>query len=1150
MQSETAQSRCAPAWKLFGAIFLTLSSAISTVAQQGTASINGTVNDQSGAIIDGATITAKETATGQTRSATSNQGTYTLPLLPIGKYTVTCTHPGFAAEVHPNVLLTVGQLATIDFALRLGSVSESIEVAASTETLNTQNAAIGQTLNEQSIVELPLNGRNPATLVFLTPGAVDGLKGTAFTRQDYTTFPSESGASMNGGRQGSVYYALDGGNNMDNYTNLAMPFPNPDATQEFQVISNNFDAQYGYSAGGVVQIATRSGTNTWHGDFFEFLRNDALNARDFFAHTKDSLKQNQFGASAGGRILRDKLFIFGNYQGTIQRQIVNGSSAFVPSNAMLNGDFSAYLTGQTTNACGAGGPSNLNFDTGQLFNPATARFYTCPSGSANAGQEIVAKTPFANNHIPTSMFNPVSLKFQDVLPRTDDPLGLVSLAGSVRDQNYQEFTIRPDWYISQNQHLSGHVFYDKFDHPLFTGNGDILLADRSWNAPFKNYGGSWIWNIKPNLVSNFVVAYADFNSLSVPGLRTSSGGPVCYSCFGANVAEPTNTAPGIDELQVGGYFGVYQNTNYFHRHNYSFEESLTWNHGKHLVVAGIDVLTQYWEQGTDWLALPLISFNGQFTGNAFADYLLGDASFYEQGAGSFDIVTGKSWAPYVQDTIKLKPNFTLNVGLRWEPFVAYSPSKGRIPVFDPGKQSTRYPNAPLGLVYPGDSGVPSAGAPDDLSVISPRISIAYQPSSLPNTVIRSGFAMMAVPYEMSYYNHAADSAPFSPAYSFTPTTTEGPVFPGGTIIPFSDPWSVYAPTGGKSPFPPFASPGYAPPASTAFITPVFVQTAFAPDFKIGRTLTWNFSIDHQFENNIMVKAAYIGSESYHLTAAVDRNPGYYSTNPALNGARAYSDFGQVLVYEPWATASYNALQLTFEKRFSHGLQLNANYSWSKAIDPVSHSALAFTGSIPNPFDLGASRGPSDFNYPHVFNLFGVYQTPALSTKNAFVRAVLGNWEVSGAWHLQSGDSNSIYSGQDNSQSHEGSDFADYTGQPLNVHQGSKDQWLNEYFNTSAFTVNAPGTFGSAGRNIIQGPGVNNLEAAFMKNFPITERFKLQLRAEAFNLFNHPMFANPDTNVSDGPGVFGRITSTKGYGSEQQFFGYGARIMQVAVKLYW
>jgi hypothetical protein len=999
-------------------------------------------------------------------------------------------------------------------------------------------------------VELPLNGRNPAALVFLTPGAVDGLKSPAFTRQDFTTFPTESGASVNGGRQGSTYYMLDGATNMDNYTNIAMPFPNPDATQEFQVVSNNFDAQYGFSPGAVVSIASRSGTNAWHGEMFEFLRNTSMDARDFFAHQADGLKRNQFGASAGGRILRDKLFIFGNWQGTTERQILNGASAHVPSNAMLNGDFSSYLTGQTTNLCGAGGPSNLNFDTGQVFDPRSARFTTCPVGSANAGQQIALKTPFTGNQIPTNLFNPISLKFESVLPRTNDPLGLVNLAGQVRSQNYNEVTVRPDWYISSTQHLSGHLFWDNFSHPSFDGGGDILLADRSWFAPYWNGGANWIWNISPNLINNLAVGYNSLNTVSHSGLRTSSGGPVSYSAFGMDVAEPTTTPPGLDSLSVGGEFSAGQNTNVINRHQYSIAESVTWNKGKHLIVAGVNVLNQYWFENTDWLALPIINFSGQYSGVDFADFLLGASNSFEQGAGESNEVKGTSWAGFVQDTIRLKPNFTLNVGARWEPFVSYTPTGGRIAVYEPGVQSTRYPNAPTGLVYPGDPGVPSKGAPNDLSVISPRVSFAWQPTHAANTVIRSAFGIFAAPFEMSYFNHSADTAPFSPTYSFGPTTTGGPVFPGGTPIPFSSPWSVYAPTGYKSPFPPFASPGYVPPSSTAFIVPVFVQQSFSPDLKIGRTQSWNLSIEHQFPTNTVIKAAYVGSQSYNLPLLVDRNPGLYSTNSNLNGLRINPNFSTVLQNGSWGTASYNSLQLSFEQRLSHGLQLTSNFTWSKSLDDQSAASAAFNGSVPDPFNFAFNRGVSDFNYPFSFNLYGVYQTPALAGMNAFVRNVVGAWEISGLWHLQSGDPLTIGGGNggDNSQSHEGADRADYVGGPLNVHQGSKNDWLNQYFNTAAFATNAPGTFGNTGRNIIQGPGVNNLDVGLFKNFPFKERFRLQFRAEAFNALNRPMFANPDTTVTDGS--FGQITSTKGYGNEQTFFGYPSRTLQLALKLYW
>jgi hypothetical protein len=1130
-------------------------SSIALWAQEGRASINGTVTDPSGASVEGATVTAREVSTGQSRvTLSTSSGTYALPLLPVGVYSLTCSRPGFATQTRSNLTITVDQQATVDFSLTVGEVSQSVEVSGAAEAINTTNGAIGAVISQTPIVELPLNGRNPAALVILAPGATDGLKSGVFTRQTFTTFPSEGGASVSGGRQGSTYYMLDGGNNMDNYGNLAMAFPNPDATQEFQVITNNFDAQYGFSPGAVVSIVTRSGTNTWHGDAFEFLRNDKLNARDFFAHSRDTLKRNQFGGSAGGKIIKDKLFIFGNYQSTIERYVVNGGSAAVPSNAMLNGNFSSYLKGTTTNLCGAGGPPNLSFDTGQVFDPDTAHFVTCPAGSANAGQQVVAKTPFPGNQIPTNRFDPISLRFENILPRTDDPFGVVTLAGRAASQDYREFTIKPDWYVSQNHHISGRAFYDHFTHPLYTGNGNALLADRSWTAPYENYGGNWLWTIRPNLLNNVIVSYNRLNTFSQAGFSTKDNKPVCFACFGVNVSEYPTTAPGIDLLSVGPWseFALAQNTNAINRHNISIADTVNWTKGKHMVVAGVNVLKQYWFEGTDWLALPLISFNGQFSGVDFADFLLGKVSEFEQGAGEFNEVNGTSWAGFVQDTIRLKPNLTVNLGARWEPFFAFTPTKGRIPVFEPGVQSTRYPNAPLGLGYPGDAGVPSKGTPNDIPIISPRISVAWQPKFLPRTVIRSAFGMFASPFEMSFYNHAADSAPFSPTFDFTPTTTGGPVVPGGTPIPFKDPWSVFAPSGGKSPFPPFASPNYAPGSDVNFILPVFVQTAFAPDFKLGRVQTWNLSVEHQFDRNIVAKVAYVGEEAFHLPNPVERNPGIYSTNPNFNGLRSlYTNFGSILEYDSWVTSSHNALQFTFEKKFSRGLQFTSNFTWSKTLDSSSSSSLAFNGSIPDPFNLEFNRGISDLNFPKIWNNFWVYQLPGLARQSPIVRYVFGSWQFSGIWRLQSGRPISISDGTDPSQSHIGGDRADIiSGQSLNVHQGSKSQWLNQYFNTAAFTRATPGTFGSAPRNNLQGPGINNADLSVDKNFPFKERYRVQFRWELFNAFNRATFDPPNTSVTSG--AFGRITSTAGSGAgyEQGQFGYPARVMQAALKFYW
>jgi hypothetical protein len=1151
-------------------------------AQGGLATINGIVTDASGALVAHATVVATDTATGQSRQVTTaDNGTYVIPLLPVGVYTVTCSQSGFKSETHPDIPIEADQKATIDCSLTVGSTTQTVEVSASAERLNTTNGTIGQIVAQKDIVDLPLNGRNPAELVFLAPGAVDGMKAQVFTRQDYTSFPTETGASVNGGRQGSTFYMLDGSNSMDNYENLASPMPNADATQEFQVLTNNFDAQYGFSPGAVVSIVTKSGTNSWHGDLFEFLRNDALNARDPFAQVRDSLKRNQFGGSAGGKIIADKLFVFGNYQGTIEHRVVNSTTAYVPSTQMLSGDFSEFLTGKQINLCGTGGPANLTFDTGQVFDRKTATNYTCPAGSQYAGQQVVVKQPFANNFINPNLFNPVSMNFEnETLPQVTDPAGCgaanncgyVVIPGRIAPQDFKEFTVRPDWYISDKNHIGFRVFANWFSHPSESGGGDALLSDRSWDTTFKNYSGNWVYTIRSNLLNNLVIGYNDTDAHSVPGLRTKSGGPVCFKCLGVNVSEYPTTPPGIDSLGTPG-FGFGQNTNIILRHNYMYADTVTWTKGKHLVVAGVNVLDQTWDEATDWLALPIIGFGNQFTSAAqastgtlagaspagFADFLLGDSNSFTQGAGEFNHVHGTSWAGFGQDTIRLRPNLTLMAGLRWEPFFPYTPSKGRIALWRPGQQSAVYPNAPQNAVYPGDSGVPyTSGIDKQWNLFSPRLSIAWQPKALPNTSIRAAFGMFAAPFEMSFYNHAADSAPFSPTFGFGPTTTGGPAMPGGTPIPFQDPWSVFVPapgtgTPGVSPFPPFASANYKPPGSVSFILPVQIQAGFGKGFQLGRVQSWNFSIERQFKGDILVRAAYVGSAAFDLALPFENNPGLYNPKPALFGLRGNSNFSSVLDNISVGTAAYNGLQLSFDKRFSRGLQFTSNYAWSKNLDEGSSASLAFNGSVPNPFDIRFNRGKSGLNFTHIWTTYGVWEMPKLANQNKFVQGVLGGWELTGIWHLQSGLPFSIQGGGPYGNNDSGAnvygDRADLTGQPFNVKKGTKAQWLSQYFNPNAFEPNALGTFGNSPRNELVGPHLNRVDMGIDKNFPIKEQFRLQFRWEMFNAFNTPAYNTPNTYPGSG---FGQITCTWGCSSgvDADAYGYQARVMQAALKLYW
>ena len=1122
------------------------------IAQSGRASITGVVTDSSGAVVQDVTVTATNNATGVDTTAKTNQsGAYSLLQLPAGAYTLRVEKTGFSSQVQSDYVLVAEQNAGVNFSLRPGQVSERVNVEANSELIHTESAEISQTINEHAIVELPLNGRNPAELVFLAPGTVNVLNVMhGGNRQDYTTFPTESGASTNGGRQGSTLYLLDGAYNMDNYHLLAAPFPNPDATQEFTVIGNNFDPRYGFTPGGVVSIVTKSGSNNWHGDAFEFLRNGALNATEYFTQTSDSIKRNQFGGSLGGPILKNKLFIFGNYQGTRQTRQVNGSTTYVPTTAMRAGDFSAYCRGGFNSAglCQDTNPNPDNpgdpFVNDQIWiaDPAGNSGNTHTVSQALANPSLF----YPNNFVDPSTFNAASVSLVNLMPTdTSDAFGRIQALGYGNIRNFWETTIRGDYNLNDHNRLSGRMFLNNFTQPAFSNT--FLSSDRSWISNWKNYSGTWTWTINTQMVNNFTASYSSLYDHSNSGLKVN-GQPICYSQL-INVADPSTTPCSIEGLTINGGYGSNgisvpaQNFNGINRYTYGFSDSLSISKGKHLIVAGVDVLRQYWYENTDWLALPIIGFGGgrqgQFTGSGFADFLLGDAANYLQGGGESNEIHAWMVAPYVADQIKVKPNLTLSVGLRYEPWMAPVTSSGRIASYLPGQQSTRYPNAPLGMVFPGDHGVPSAGTPSDYKkFFDPRVGIAWQPRALPNTSIRAAFGIYATPIDYSSWNHASDTQPFSPTFNFnTGDIVNGSPIP---IVPFSNPWSVFAPTGNTSPFPPFASPGTSPDSSATFITPVDIGDGFGKNFTAGRTYSWNLSIEHQFGANWVARAAYVASESDHQVLAQDVNYGqFFGSGDPNNGTRLNPNFTEILLDDSNGTSNYQSGQFTLEKRFAHGLQLQANYTYSKTIDYAAYGTTAFTSGIYDPRCIPCNRANSFLDVPQVFIANFIYETPRLAGWNGATKAALGGWQVSGIFRAQSGQPFTIDSGQTTSWDNRGLDFPDFAnGHTLHTHPGSIDHYLD----ASDFVAAAQGTKGNVGRNPpgAYGPGVNTWDLGLSKSFRFRERYGLQFRWEMFNAFNRKTLDinNLDTNWSSG--TFGQFFATNA--------AYPPRVMQAALKI--
>jgi hypothetical protein len=571
-------------------------------------------------------------------------------------------------------------------------------------------------------------------------------------------------------------------------------------------------------------------------------------------------------------------------------------------------------------------------------------------------------------------------------------------------------------------------------------------------------------------------------------------------------------------------------------------------------VAGVDVQRMDMADPSGWLSEPILNFDGNYTGTYFSDVLLGQLSSYEQGAGSDSLYSGTQLGFYAQDRIKVTQSFTLSAGLRYEPFLPPAPYQGRSEYWRPGQQSTVFPNAPVGMVFTGDKGIPAGGVSNE-NYFEPRLGIAWAPKFLPNTSIRSAVGLFTQPVDYSHYTHAGDNFPWSPTYNFSrydPTVGE---------INLNNVWANYAPVGGVSPFPPFNTigaglPGYKPPSNITFPTPGFyLGYSLQPGFNLGQTASWNFSIEHQFKSNWLVRAAYVASESWHQDLVVDQNPGQFFCGPVgpnctqaqfnLNGTRLNQTYSQILQDNSVGTANYQSGQFTLQKKFANGLQFTANYTREKIIDEGSAGTIAFAPNgegVPDPYNVGVFRGISDLNVPNIFNLSWVYKTPALMGLNPVARGFLGSWEFSGIWRAQSGPPFSIQGGDGdgNSYSQTFEDVADRVpGVPVNVGVASSTvAGALSYFNPAAFQPNALGTFGDSGKNILQGPGINTFDLGIDKNFPFRERYNVQFRWEMFNAFNRPTFGIPDTYPNDGID-FGQIFGTNG--------NYPARVMQAALK---
>jgi hypothetical protein len=1068
-------------------------------AQETTGTIAGVVTDSTGAVIPGAKITVQNAGTNATYSGVTNQlGTYTIRTLPVGLYRLSAEAPGFKRFEAADIRLQVNEVVRVDVTLQVGQLSESVEVAANVVTVNTEDATLRTVVDQRRVERLPLNGRDPVQLMRLVAG-VSLYQGSGVTSG--TTYPGVVPVSVNGNRGNTTNYILDGGQNNDHYNNAPNPMPNPDALQEFSVQTNNFSAEFGRQSGGIVNAVTKSGTNELHGAAFWYLRNNNLNAANFFAPAKpgrpnekqdDGLKRNQFGLTGGGPVLlpgvyngRDKTFFFGSYQGTRIRRRPTSSFVNVLTPKERAGDFSE-LTRALRDPLGGVFPGNL---------VPPSRFFP--------GTKF-----FIDNYIPA--------------PAQGRLVTITNVANYDDDQ----YLAKMDQQFGSGFRLSGRGFWSRAHQPgnlnprNYLENTDI----RDWRNT--SYVANAQWVVSPTLLNQTIFSY---NTTDGPAAHVypEKGWPD----LGVKITvdrfyQYHMTFQTISGINTG-------DTNNFIRKEYQIGNTTRWTRGRHSLAFGGeyhwalgDVVNNYRAQGQfRW------QHSAPYTGYDVADFLIGRLERLVQGVGEFKTTRFQIVSLFANDTIKMSRRLTLSLGLRWEPFLPNTDTLGRLAIWGGyNARSTRFVNAPPGILYPGDPGVPDGGYPITWSNLGPRLGLAYDLTGDGKTSLRLGYGIFYDRLNTLQTNSAATQAPFGPVvelYGAANDTIANPYanFPGG------NPFRVVG-------FDAVGTEVLNPGRDAKFVLPM---TAFlyAGDLRNPYVQSWNLTLERQLPAGWVGRGSYAGSKGTALVSGRDFNapwPDPKASTATTNQRRPlYPYYASMVIVEPAGNSSYHSMQWTAERRFTGGYTLLANYTFAKTIDNNQGSANKGNGvSVTDPRNQRFDRGPADYDLRHVFNLSGIWELP-LRFDRRLARFLLGGWSLTSIVAWRSGFPFTVLSGQDNARTGQGGQRADMIGDPYIPGDRDHGALAVQYLNKAAFKVNELGAYGTLGRNSFRGPRSFNTDFGLHKDFALAERFKWQFRFEAFNLFNNVNLGNPNSTVTSSN--FMRITSAA-----------DPRILQFALRL--